>query len=81
VILYLEGMRPEDHVTVPDVLGLRYQEARAALEARGLYVRRVGTPVNHNAVVVYSQSREATEIVRRGTVVEIALIDTTRDGT
>jgi len=49
------------------------------MEARGLYVRRVGAPGNHGAVVVYSQSREPTEIVRRGTVVEIAFLDTTRD--
>jgi len=80
VILYLEGERPEDEVTVPDVVGLRYSEARAALEARGLYVRRSGTLWNHNAVIVQSQSRQATEIVRRGTVVEITLVDTTREG-
>ena len=78
VILYLEEMRLEEQVTVPDVVGLPYQEARAAMEARGLYVRRSGAPESHNAVVVYSQSRQPTEVVRRGTVIEIALIDTTR---
>ncbi|MCL2562729.1 MAG: penicillin-binding transpeptidase domain-containing protein [Oscillospiraceae bacterium] len=80
VILYLDSNRPEDQVTVPDVTGLRYDEARAALEARGLYVRRSGTLLNHNAVVVHTQSRPPTEIVRRGTVVEITLVDTTLTG-
>ena len=80
VILYLEGNRSEDRVTVPDVVGLRYDEARATLEAQGLYVRWYGVTENHSDVVVYSQSRPATEIVRRGTVIEITLIDTTRDG-
>jgi len=79
VILFLSGTRPEDHVTVPDVLGLRYAEAREALEAQGLYVRRSGALVSDNAVVVQSQSRMATEVVRRGTVIEITLVDTTRN--
>jgi len=79
VVLYLEGIRSEEQVAVPDVTGLRYAEARALLEARGLHVRRVGSLTDHGAVVVYSQSRAPAEIVRRGTVIEIALLDTTRD--
>jgi len=80
VILYLEGNRPEGQVTVPDVIGLSYEEARRAIEAQGLYVRRSGTVMDHDAVRVYSQSRAAAEIVRRGTVIELILVDTTRDG-
>ncbi|MCL2368662.1 MAG: penicillin-binding transpeptidase domain-containing protein [Oscillospiraceae bacterium] len=79
VILYLDGERPADQVTVPDVLWMRYEDARAALEARGLYVRRQGTFLNHSAVLVSAQSRTPTEVVRRGTVVEITLIDTTEE--
>jgi stage V sporulation protein D (sporulation-specific penicillin-binding protein) len=79
VILYLESARSEEQVAVPDVVGMTYQDARAAMEARGLHVRRIGAAQSHGAVVVYSQSRQAAEIVRRGTVIEIALIDTTRD--
>ena len=78
VILYLEGARPEGEVTVPDVTGLRYQEARAVLQARGLYASRSGATANHNAIVVSSQSRQPTEIVRRGTVIELTLIDISR---
>jgi len=78
VILFLEGARPEGEVTVPDVTGLRYQEARAVLEARGLYASRSGAAANHNAIVVYSQSRQPTEVVRRGTVIELTLIDISR---
>jgi len=79
VILYMDSRRPEDMVTVPDVTGMRYDEARATLETRGLYVRRSGARSNHSAVQVYSQSRPPADVVRRGTVIQIAMIDTTRD--
>ena len=75
VVLYLDSERSTDEVTVPDVRGLRYEDARAALETRGLHVRRSGSTRSHGSVVVYTQSHEPTAIVRRGTVVEIVLID------
>jgi len=78
VILYLDSERSEEDVVVPDVRGMRYEDARVALESRGLHVRRSGPDLNHANVVVYTQSRQPTEIVRRGTVVEIMLIDTTQ---
>jgi len=80
VVLYLDSERSEDTVTVPDVRGMRYEEARAAIEARGLYVRRSGSALNHSNVLVYTQSREPAEVVRRGTIVEITLIDASREG-
>ena len=79
VVLFLDSDRPDDQVTVPDVTGMRYSEARQALEARGLYVRRSGTVLSHANVVVYSQSRPPTQIVQRGTVVEVSLIDVSRE--
>ncbi|MCL2842014.1 MAG: penicillin-binding transpeptidase domain-containing protein [Oscillospiraceae bacterium] len=80
VILYLDNSRQEEMVTVPDITGMNYPEARAALEANGLHVRRSGTVAEHDAVRVYSQSRPAADVVRRGTVIQITMIDTTRDG-
>lgn len=80
VVLYLDRERAEEDVTVPDVRGMRYEDARLALETRGLHVRRSGSMSNHANVVVYTQSREPTEIVRRGSVVEIRFIDVTQDG-
>ena len=79
VVLYLDRERSEDMVAVPDVHGMRYTDAIATLEARGLYVRRSGSLTSAGTVVVYSQSRAPADIVRRGTVIEISLIDTTRD--
>jgi len=79
VILYLDQERSDEDVVVPDVRGMRYEDARSTLEARGLHVRRSGSMLNHANVVVYAQSREPTEIVRRGSVVEIMFIDTTQD--
>ena len=78
VILYLDSERSEEDVAVPDVRGMRYEDARAALESRGLHVRRSGPDLNHANVVVHTQSRQPAEIVRRGSVVEIVFIDTTQ---
>ena len=80
VILFLDGTRPEEQVAVPDVTGLRYEEAREKLEAAGLFVRRSGALTQSEAVRVYRQSRDAAEVVMRGTVVEIAMIDTSIEG-
>ena len=80
VILYLDHERSEEDVVVPDVRGMRYEDARLALESRGLHIQRSGSMLNHGNVVVYAQSREPTAIVQRGTVVELMFIDTTQDG-
>ena len=78
VILYLDRERSEEDVVVPDVRGMRYEDARATLETRGLHVRRSGPAINHANVIVYAQSREPAEIVRRGSVVELTFMDTTQ---
>lgn len=78
VIVFLDGPRPTDQVAVPDVVGLRYEEARQLLEQSGLFVRRSGTMAQGEAIRVYRQSRDPAEVVTRGMVVEITLIDTSR---
>ena len=75
VVLYLDRNRTEEQVAVPDVLGLTQQEAREILEGRGLYVRRSGATGTHGNVIVYAQSRRPAEVVNRGTVIEITLLD------
>ena len=80
VILYLDETRPEDQVAVPDVIGLGYEAARNRIEEAGLFLRRSGALGQGEAVQVYRQSRRAAEIVPRGTVIEISMIDTTREG-
>jgi len=80
VILFLDENRPEDQVAVPDVVGMRFEAAREALEAAGLYVRRSGTTAQGEQVRVYSQSRAPAEVVRRGAVIEIFLVDTSLEG-
>jgi len=80
MILFTEENRPEDDVAVPDVAGLSFEAAREALEAAGLYVRRTGTTAQSQSVQVYRQSREPAEVVRRGAVIEIFLIDTSLEG-
>jgi len=79
VILYLDNSRQEDMVTVPDLTGMNLPQARAALEAHGLHLRRSGTVAEHDAVRVYSQTRAPADKVRRGTVIGITMIDTTQD--
>lgn len=80
VVLYLDNSRQEEMVTVPDLTGMNFPEAKAALAANGLHLRRSGTVADHDAVRVYSQSRAPADVVRRGTVIGITMIDMSRDG-
>ena len=78
VILFLDDTRLDGNVTVPDVVGMSYEAARAIIEANDLYVRRSGAIADGVHIQVYRQSRAPAEVVKRGSVIELSLIDITQ---
>jgi beta-lactam-binding protein with PASTA domain len=78
VTLYLGAETPRDRgdiATVPDLSGMSYPRARAALEERGLFIRTVGVPKSDNSAIVSIQSVAAGLQTSYGTIVEVTLID------
>jgi stage V sporulation protein D (sporulation-specific penicillin-binding protein) len=75
VIIYAGGEVPREHVTVPQLSGLRYSEARKELENRGLFIRTAGAPKSDSKVLVSVQSIHAGREAAYGSIVEVTLID------
>ncbi len=76
VILYAGTEKPDNMVTVPDMVGKTYKAAKQYFEAFGLFVKLAGvTPTDSNTIVVQRQSVAPGETVSFGSVVEIGLID------
>jgi hypothetical protein len=61
--------------TLPDLTGMRYDEARDALSYYGLYLTTHSGLVDPERQTVSSQSLPAGTPLRHGTVVEVTLID------
>lgn len=73
VILYTNGVTPEDEVTVPDVIGMNAVAANALIVSKGLNIKIEGTKnyVSGTGAVVVEQSIPAGEKVPRGTVLVV----------
>ncbi|MDR0818622.1 MAG: PASTA domain-containing protein, partial [Oscillospiraceae bacterium] len=75
-ILYTDTYKPNQTVYVPNLFGMSYQSARAALEVNGLFIRAVGVnPGEGNNIIVARQSFDVGTEVSYGSVVEVTLID------
>lgn len=74
VVLYMGEEKPDNLVTVPDLTGLSYREAKQRLEALGLYTSTGGIVSNANHVV-RSQSVDPLAQVEYGSTVIIELSD------
>lgn len=73
VILYLGGQKPTEMITVPDLLGLRPNEAQERLAARDLYFKRTGikTSKTGGSTRAIKQNPVAGTQVSIGTVVTV----------
>ena len=80
VILYVGEETPQDAVTVPDLRGMSYEKAKAALEERGLFIRSNGASRTMGGVSVSKQSVPVNEFAAYGTVIEVTLIDKSVQG-
>ena len=72
LILYTGSERPENTVTVPDLIGMSASDANYAALGEGLNVTYSGS-VNGSTATVIRQSPAAGTVVTRGTVVVIEL--------
>ncbi|MDR3209427.1 MAG: PASTA domain-containing protein, partial [Oscillospiraceae bacterium] len=81
VILYAGAARPEtESVTVPNLYGRGYLNAKTLLEDAGLFIRTTGAAASGDSVVVSAQSQTAGEEAAFGTVVEVTLTDVALQG-
>ena len=75
IILYAGAPKPIDLVTVPQLYGKTFQEAKRALESLGLFIKSGGTLSESPDAVVSTQSIPISEQVAAGSVIEITLVD------
>lgn len=75
IILYFGQPQEETSVIVPDVIGKSAQEANSLLTAAGLYMKVIGATGSEGTIVASSQTPQAGETVKSGTVVEVEFSD------
>ena len=73
VVIYMQGAE-DSMVTVPNVIGLTVEEANLKLVNAGLNISLEGGAVNNANATATSQSIDAGEEVRRGTVVSVTFL-------
>ncbi|NLA86396.1 MAG: PASTA domain-containing protein [Clostridiales bacterium] len=75
VILYAGAEKPSHMITVPELYGKSFQDAKKALEDAGLFLKSGGTLSSTATAVVSTQSAKKGEQVPAGSVVEVVLVD------
>lgn len=81
VILYLGDAVPEENGTVPDVVGLTYEQARTALENAGFFMRSGGVSVYYgDTTTAESQSIDPGQTAPTGTVITVQFTNVVEDG-
>ena len=76
VVVYMGADRPDNEaVTVPDLTGKSYNNAKKALENAGLFIRSIGVSASASGAAVSIQSIAAESIVEYGSVIEVTLVD------
>lgn len=77
IILYTEGGSDAGSVSMPDLRGLEYTEARDVLAESGLFIHTNSPrPADSGSIVVASQMAGAGAYVPVGSVIEVSLVDT-----
>jgi len=74
IIIYLEKNPSNDAETVPNLVGMSYNEARDALSYYGIYIHSLSAVNAPDEQVVGTQSINAGEKVSHGSVIEVSLI-------
>ncbi len=75
IILYAGTERPSHTVTVPELYGKSFQDAKKALEDAGLFLKSGGTLSSTATAAVSTQSVKKGEEVPAGSVIEVVLVD------
>lgn len=74
VILYLEEKLPEGQQTAPDLYGMDFEQAREALEERGLFLRSRSPRKNGESQRIAYQSAAPGTLLQPGEVITVTLI-------
>ncbi|MGM9521730.1 MAG: penicillin-binding transpeptidase domain-containing protein [Oscillospiraceae bacterium] len=80
VIIYADGEKNTDEVSVPNLYGMTVSQARAALQDKGLFLNTSGASPTSSSVIVSRQSIESGDTVPYGTVIEVTLVDNSNLG-
>jgi len=75
VVIYADTEIPKHQVTVPQLSGMTYLQARLALEERGLFIRTGGAPKSDQNARVSVQSIMSGREVLYGSIVEVTLMN------
>lgn len=73
VILYFDAEISGECESVPDVTGMRYDDARDALSYYGIYINSI-SPVDDMKETVSWQSISPGSVIKHGSVIEVALV-------
>ncbi len=79
VIIYAGGTPSENEVTLPELKGMGYDEARDCLAQSGIFVRSLSPLSEGGTQKVVSQSLPAGTAVPKGSVIELMLRDSDRN--
>ena len=81
VILYLGDAAPESSGTVPNVIGMTYENAKNALEKEGFFMKASGASVYYgNTTTAESQSIAGGVAAVTGTVIDVKFFHVVEDG-
>ena len=81
VILYLGDAVPEESGTIPNVVGMSYEQAKNTLEAAGFFMRSGGVSVYYsNSTIAESQNVAPDTTAPIGTVVNVSFTNVVEDG-
>ena len=75
IILYAGGEKSTEMVTVPNLYGKSYADAKKALENAGLFIKSGGTLSTSSNSYVTTQSVAANTQIAMGTIIEVTLVD------
>lgn len=79
MILYMDEEKPNESITVPDILGKSANEAKSILEANGLYLKATGVSAlvsGTSTVSATKQSPSSGQEVTLGTIISVEFTDT-----
>jgi hypothetical protein len=81
VVLYLGQTAPEETKVVPNVVGMSYEKARAAMEEAGFFMRASGVSVYYgeSTLAEVQSVVPGTELVA-GTVINVQFTNVVEDG-
>ncbi len=74
IILYLDADMSNEKESVPNLVGMRYNDARDTLSRLGIYIHSLNTVLDGESQCVGTQSLRAGTTAAHGSVIEVTLV-------